>query len=291
MKRVLISGITGFLGSHLAKALLSSGFLVYGIKRKSSSLKRLDTMTDQIVLFDLSDSNIEEVVTSVAPDFVIHTACDYGRSGASVSDLVKTNIVFSLSLLEASSLHKVKAFINTDSALPNDVNAYALSKYQFSQWGKCYSDKIKFINMRIEHMYGAGDDRNKFIHWFVEQLKKQVESIPLTSGIQLRDFIYIDDIVSAYLLIINHIDRLASYESFDVSTGKLMPVRDFLNAILKEYISLYKTNNVKLKFGELAFRENEMMAAHVSPKKLKSLGWNPVVTHIDGIKKIFGENK
>lgn len=58
--------------------------------------------------------------------------------------------------------------------------------------------QTKMINIKIEHMYGALDDENKFIYWLINKLKQNVEKIDLTSGVQKRDFIYIDDIVSAY---------------------------------------------------------------------------------------------
>ncbi len=291
MKKIVISGITGFLGSHLAKGLLQKGYKVIGIKRSTSSLDKLSTVLNELVLLDVDSDDFNKKFLEMSPEIVIHTACSYGRSGESIENLVNSNVIFPLHLLELSVKAEVKCFINTDSALEKQVSPYALSKYQFKEWGKFLGNKIKFINVRIEHMYGADDDNYKFIKWFVDQLHSKQDEIRLTSGIQKRDFIYIDDVVSAYDVIVSKIGTLEGFCEIDVTTDQFVQVKDFLHNIVQQYEKSYGISETILKFGVIPYREHEAMVPNVSGVCLKEMGWFPKVSHAEGIKRILKELK
>lgn len=202
-------------------------------------------------------------------------------------EILDTNLLFGLKLLEESINANVKAFINTDTLLDRDINAYALSKSQLVDWMQFLSNQnTKMINIKIEHMYGLKDDENKFVYWLINQLKQNVEQIDLTSGIQKRDFIYIDDIVNAYETIIKNIDILSLYEEFELGTGNSIEVKDFIKKIYKE-ISQKQNLNTKLNFGAISYRDNENMNMQANIKKLQNLNWKPKVSIEDGIKNII----
>jgi len=137
-------------------------------------------------------------------------------------------------------------------------------------------------------MYGPKDDENKFIYWLINQLKQNVESIDLTSGIQKRDFIYIGDIVKAYETIINNIDNLSNFEEFELGSGNSVKVKEFIELIYTQ-MQETKTIDTKLNFGAIAYRDNENMNMQAKIFKLQTLGWNPETTIENGIKKILKE--
>jgi nucleoside-diphosphate-sugar epimerase len=145
---------------------------------------------------------LESVYYAEKFDMIVHTACEYGRASNSIKGVIETNIAFPVRLLELANTSGVSGFINADTMLPSLVSAYALSKSQFVEWLQYFSSgKMRVINMKIEHMYGSGDDSRKFINWILSQLRHNVPSIELTKGEQKRDFIYIDDVVSAFLVV------------------------------------------------------------------------------------------
>ena len=111
--------------------------------------------------------------------------------------------MFALRVLEVAILFDTDSFFNTDSLLPKYLNTYSLSKAQFVEWLKQLSYKIQCVNLRLEHMYGPKDDKTKFVPWLLDQMINSIEEIKLTLGTQKRDFIYIDDVVSAYMLLLN----------------------------------------------------------------------------------------
>jgi nucleoside-diphosphate-sugar epimerase len=200
--------------------------------------------------------------------------------------------MFGLKLLEESVNANVKAFINTDTLLDRNINSYALSKAQLVEWMKFLTTKniTKMINVKIEHMYGPFDDENKFIYWLINQLKQNVEKIDLTSGIQKRDFIYIDDIVSAYGTIIKNIDTFSNFKEFELGTGNSIEVKQFIDKIV-QLLEIKQKVFTKLNFGAIIYRDNENMNMQADIAKLEELGWKPKVSIEDGIKNIIDGEK
>lgn len=284
---ILLSGSTGFLGSYLLKSFINNGHKVIALKRTTSNIHRIDNNLNLVTLYNIDQIELSEIFKKHKIDIVINTVTDYGRKNSKISKIIDTNLIFGLKLLEESINSNVSAFINTDTLLDKKINSYALSKSQLVDWMKFLLNKnTKIINIKIEHMYGPQDDDNKFIYWLINQLKSNVKEINLTSGIQKRDFIYIDDIVNAYEVIINNLENLPKYEEFELGTGKSIEVKNF---IFKLYSELLKTNifTTKLNFGSINYRENEQMNMVADIKKLKIIGWKPSVSIDNGIKKII----
>ena len=225
---ILLSGATGFLGSYLLKRFIQEGFEVIALKRSTSDTYRIEELLSDITYYDVDKINLEEVFKKHNIDIVINTVTDYGRANNQISSILETNLMFSLKLLENAVTYNVKTFINTDTLLEKDINAYALSKNQLAQWMQFMSEQINMVNIKIEHMYGPLDDDNKFIYWVINQLQQNVEKIDLTSGVQKRDFIYIDDILEAYIKVIKNREQLSSYEEFELGSGNTVKVKEFL---------------------------------------------------------------
>ena len=283
---ILLSGATGFLGSYLFKRFVKEGFEVIVLKRSTSDTKRIKKSLSDITYYDVDKVELEEIFKKHSIDIVINTVTDYGRSNNQISSILETNLIFSLKLLENAVKHDVKTFINTDTLLEKDINAYALSKGQLVQWMHFLSDKINMVNIKIEHMYGSLDDDNKFIYWVIKQLKQNVEKIDLTSGVQKRDFIYIDDIVDAYMTVINNFEQLSSFEEFELGSGNAVQVKEFLELIYDQ-VKQTQAITTTLNFGVIDYRAKEKMCMQADISKLVSLGWKPTVNIEDGIKNIL----
>ncbi|MBN2816753.1 MAG: NAD(P)-dependent oxidoreductase [Campylobacterales bacterium] len=286
---ILLTGATGFLGSYLLKAFVDNGYKVIALKRTTSNTDRIDNYLNDCVVYDVDTINIKTIFETYNVDLVVNTVTNYGRKDNSISSIIDTNLIFGLKLLEESINANVKAFINTDTLLERNINAYALAKAQLVDWMVFLSThSTKMVNVKIEHMYGFGDDENKFIYWLIKQLKQNVEKIDLTSGIQKRDFIYIDDIVAAYEVLIKNIDSFSNYEEFEIGTGNSIAVKEFVEKIVEE-LNSNKTTVSKLNFGMIAYRANENMNMQADISRLKKLGWEPQISIEDGIKKILRE--
>jgi len=192
-----------------------------------------------------------------------------------------------LRVLEASILFNTDTFLNTDTLLPKYLNVYSLSKKHFAEWLRLCSKNIKVVNLKLEHMYGPRDDTAKFVPWLIEQLEQGAKRISLTEGNQLRDFVYIDDVVSAYLLILQKADQLSGYSEFDVGTGQLTSVRDFVTKIYDIYKKKRSDSITQLGFGDIPVRDGELMSLEVDNTELKRLGWEAKVSQKKGLESLL----
>ncbi len=161
------------------------------------------------------------------------------------------------------------------------LNSYALSKKQFSEWLKQLAGKMKVVNIQLEHMYGPKDDNKKFIPYVIEQCINNVPGLKLTLGEQKRDFIFIQDVVSAYLCLLNKYKCLQDdYNEIEVGSGNSVTIRELVKTITK-----ITSSRTRLLFGALPYRGNEIMESIADISMMKNLGWSPLVSLAEGIKK------
>lgn len=274
---ILITGGSGFLGSTLVRHFLEQNHQVALLLRPESKLDRLKGIDPKAIKIGrcTSDQEIKAFVREAQPEVIIHTACAYGRHGESPTVILDANVRLGLLLLEeAQVLNHPVAFVNTGTVLATDVSAYALSKNQFVTWGKriveASKGQVQFINVLLQHMYGPGDDESKFMTYVLKACREHRPELELTAGEQLRDFVYIDDVVSAYGVIVDQRAKLASFEEVELGSGESPTIR-----ALVETIHRLTASTTQLKFGAVAYRPNEAMLCKADVSRLKQLGWAP----------------
>jgi nucleoside-diphosphate-sugar epimerase len=268
MKTVLITGINGFLGSHLAKRL-SNQIRIIGIEYKTDNLFRLNGYNFKVI----DSSSIENLFDEEYIDSIIHTATFYGRNNENTRQIADTNLFLPFYLLDLAIEKHVKIFINTDTILDRFVSAYALTKTQFREWLYFRRSEIKTINMQLEHFYGQGCSSSNFITAMIERLKNNEAVIDLTKGEQQRDFIHYEDIISAFETVINKSEMITSGSTFQVGSGKTISIKELM-LFLKEQTG----SSSLLNFGAVPYRENELMISEANIEPLRKLGWYPKYT-------------
>lgn len=279
---ILLTGVTGFLGSQLAKAFIANGYDVVGLKRSSSDCSKInDIDTSKLYLHDVDDSrSLHELLSSYDLKVVIHAATNYGKN-SHIEQVIKDNELFALEVLKYA-LETDIAFINTHSSLPALANPYSISKNNFLRWAKFLaSNQYKqgcFINIILEHFYGYND--NRFVDYLIKAMWKQLPFIDLTAGKQQRDFIYIKDVISAYLIILQNIHGFNDkYNDISLGLGKAIAIKDL--AILIKNL----TNNklTELRFGQIPYRKDELMYSCADNTVLEKLGWRAHYSLEDGL--------
>lgn len=294
--KILLTGATGFLGSKILRRLLDKKEEVVVLKRSTSDLKRIKRWIPQCKCYDVDKVSINSIFEAEKPEVVIHCATSYGRGGNQVLQVVESNVMFGLELLQCATNHNCQYFINTGTfymkqisqcgTLKKDVHMadYTLSKYQFVCWGEAFSTmgKLNFINMNLEHIFGEEDDEGKFIHMVEKNCIANVESLELSDGMQLRDYIYSENVVDAYMCVLEHLQKLNGYHEFEVGMGEPILLKDFVTMI-KEVAESYTV----LEFGKRPRNSNEPECSVADISGLEQLGWKPRFSRREGIEKMI----
>lgn len=286
IKTVLLTGATGYLGRHLLAMLRAQNIECVALIRKTTKLDCLEGLKDQISFCELD--NLAEVFKQKKIDAIIHTATAYGRKNESFAQMLETNLHLPTRILELAQNHGVKLFINTGTMLNPMTNVYSLSKAQFCEWGQFFAEqtKIKFINVKMEHMYGPFDDETKFTTYVIRACLRNDKEVILTKAMQKRDFIYIEDVISVYqcLLTTEFTDHV-HFEEFQLGSGVATSVRDFVELV--HQLTQAKT---ELKFGLKPSQPHEQdYVADIA--KLKKLGWHPKYDLRAGLSKTIKEEQ
>lgn len=288
---ILITGASGFLGSHLAHRLLAEGCLVLAYKRKYTDLWRLQGVSDSIRWYEASD--LDAPFKDFKVEHVIHTATCYGTHNEDVSEVVFSNLLFPLKLFEKAAQYNVSTFFNTDTYLNVEgffydyLAHYVLSKKQFSDWlrhlASCGEVLPKIFNLRLEHVYGPCDKQEKFVYQIINQCLNNVKEIKLTEGKQKRDFIYVDDVVAAYICLLNQYQNISKpFNFFAIGTGVATTVREFVKIVAQ-----ITGSRTKMLFGILPYRKNEIMESTAKESLPAEFGWKPKFSIEMGIKSII----
>jgi len=292
--RILLTGATGFLGSHLLEKLLDDHHEVVILKRTTSDAWRIRHRLDQVTSYNVDVEPIEAAFADQKIDAVVHTACHYGRNQDSMSQVINSNLMFGVKVLDMTIKYNAATFINTGtffsagSLLSDYLITYSLSKKQFVEWLKQSSNKIRAVNLKLEHMYGPKDDKSKFVPWLVDKMINGNDVINLTSGEQIRDFIYINDVVAAYVMLLKQADELPAYSEYEVGTAQPITVRHFVET-LSDTVEKEKNISVKprLNFGAVSSRQGEIMHSQANIISLAKLGWKVTTTLEEGLKSII----
>jgi CDP-paratose synthetase len=264
--RILITGATGFVGSHLARAFLSRGDEVRAPRRVTS---RPDRLTDVLGVIDWRDA-AEPAATLVAGvDVVLHAATHYGRASQADAGVESVNFDWPAALLAAVGPRTL--FVNVDTSLPPALSEYARTKRRFAQHAREVAGRgeVRVLNVNLESVYGPGDDPAKFQMQLIHALLRSDASFDLTDGAQMRDYIFISDAVDAILRLVDHARaRGDSYLAAGVGRGESISIRAFAEAV-RDGVG----GATQLRFGALPAREGELMRACADISLLRAIGW------------------
>jgi nucleoside-diphosphate-sugar epimerase len=301
IQRIFITGAAGFIGSNLVKGLIERGYTVGIIIRDSTSTTSLETSLGKIRLYrgDIRDGKcILSCITDFSPDAIIHLATYYAveHSPDDVGIMVDTNVRGTISILESARHNNIKLVINTstcavyeqkDHPLSEDddvspQNLYAVTKLQAEEACRFYAlnYNVDAVSLRLFPPYGPGDHERRLIPYIIRMFHEGIKP-DLTTGKQKWDFLYIDDIVSAYCAVLEAYPLKNPYEIFNIGTGNAVSIRDIVQMIMK-----MMDRQIQLTWGTIPHRKNEVWFNSADTKKAETiLGWKPVTQIADGLKK------
>jgi len=206
--KVLITGITGFLGSKIAEKLLSENFEIIGLKRPGSDTWRCKDFTSKICWIEVNEC-MRKSLLSENPDLIIHCAWIGVNSENRNNWIEQTkNINFLVELLEIAAEISVKKMIFLGSQAEygrtiekvdeekatSALNAYSGVKLATLEITKafCSINKINWVWLRVFSVFGEKEDSNWLIPSLVNKMKYSTE-MDFTLGDQKYAYLYISD--------------------------------------------------------------------------------------------------
>lgn len=295
---VLVTGGAGAIGINLVQRLVVEGYRVVVFSLPGPDLVRLRDLKRQVELVtgDLTDAAvIQDTITRLRPQFVFHLASTiWARPpGVDAARHLQVNGLGTLNLLEVLKLTPHTRFVFTGSAavygpgtllkedallVPNTIfgACKATASILVQTYARTYG--LSTVELRLFMPYGPWEHPDRLISQTILSALAG-RDLPMTSGEQKRDPVYIDDVVDALLLAATKPVKPGAV--FNIGAGKAIPVKD----IVKQILALMG-NPVKPLLGKLPMRTDEIMemSADVSAARRK-LGWLPKTSLVDGLRK------
>jgi nucleoside-diphosphate-sugar epimerase len=290
-KTIFVTGATGFIGSHLLKRLTKKGCNVHIAIRQDSSLWRIKELKEDFTIhkIDLNDiENLNSVIQQIKPEIIFNLAAygvDYRQQD--MHQTINTNIISSVNLFKAFLENNGQRFIHTGSCFEYGQKNKPISEYDCldptSVYGATKASSVhllssmaksmqsgKLITLRPFGVFGESEGLHRFVPQAIYKLKSE-HSMQMTPGEQIRDYIYIDDLIDAYMLA-STVPLNNKIEIINIGSGKGITMKK-LALMISSHLGV---SDDLLQFGVLPYRPNEMMYLVANVNKAKSLlGWEP----------------
>ncbi len=266
-KRVLLTGVTGFIGRHLVRRMLDADWEVAAIVRPSSDRTVLEREVRERVEFHVCEGGtLVDIVREAKPTVVCHLASLYlaAHESEDVAALVASNILFGTELLEAMAKNEVRRFVHAGTSWQHyrgahysPVNLYAATKEAFEMMMRYYEETagLHAVTLKLFDTYGEGDTRRKILA-LLQEAAATGEELALSPGEQKLDLVHVDDAADAFLLAAEYLlkDRADIRGEFAVSAGKALTLRE-IAARVEELLG----KKIPVRWGARPYREREVM--------------------------------
>lgn len=295
MKRVLLTGATGFVGANLCRRLLNDGHEVHCLVRSEYNNWRIvDIQKDiQLHIVNLTDpENLLSVVSRLRPDWVFHLAT-YGAYSWQI-DLNKTvqmNILATINLVDACLKTGFEIFINTGSSSEYGFKDHAPSENEWIDPNSYYAvtkasatlfcrytaahHNVCIPTLRLYSIYGAYENPGRLIPNII--LHGMNGTLPMLVDPNVaRDYLYMKDVENAYILLANQL-RGNTGEVYNLGSGIQTP----LSEVVSLACNIFRLS-VKPEWGTMPNRKWDTTIWKANNDSIKTIGWRPEFTFEQG---------
>lgn len=303
MSKILLTGVTGFVGANLARRLLRDKHEVHAIARSPASHWRIAELSDAQNFFlhhaDLRNfDEVSVVIEEVHPQHIMHLAVAgiyEGRTGSD-ENFFETNTLGLVHLLQAAKEIPYESFINTGSSSEYGItqkpmeegdsckpaNVYGVSKLAATYYASLHATQFQkpVITLRLFSPYGPYDFGGRFIVYAVLKSLRG-EALQLGNPDSRRDFVYVEDVVEAYRKGMEQAHAVPG-EVYNIASGLEVTVKEA--AVEIQRICGSKAPISWGSAGSLRPGESPRWQGVVTKAK-QDLQWEPRTSFADGLEK------
>ena len=297
-KRVLITGADGFIGSHLTRALAQLGALVHAAVHSTERAWRLKDLVGKMEIYEANLTNIvdaDRVMSTSKPDIVFNVASrvDTRRDVTLLEEIIHNTYGISHNALSAALRAGAGTFVqfgtieeygsNTapfrEDMREKPVSPYSLGKTMATHEALLIgtSSDMCVCVVRPAATFGPRQGPGMLTPNFLKAALAG-ENFGMNTGEQLRDFVFVDDLVEGVLLA--GASERANGETINLGSGRGMQVREFV-----EMLNSAMGKPIQVNFGAHPYRANDSMEFYMdSTKAKKLLGWEATTNIKEAIK-------
>ncbi len=283
----LVTGGTGFIGSHLCAGLGSAGLSVHSVSRRPLT----DDSRFRRWQVDLADfAAARSCVQAIMPDYIFHLA-SHVKGAPDIEHVLPTfkgNLQSTVNLLTAAAEIGCRRFVLTSSFMepansygnPTPTSPYAAAKWASAGYGRMFRTlyALPIATARVFMVYGPGQqDDSKLVPYTIKSLLKG-EPPEITSGRRLVDWIYVDDVVDGFIRLA--FSPEAEGLTVDIGSGSLIATADLVAMICR-----IMETGVEPRMGALPDRPLEPTGTADVAASQRLIGWSPKVTLETGLRR------
>lgn len=296
--KILVTGPTGFIGKHLIIKLLKEGHSIVAVEKPGSDVSFLTKNNIVFCHYNMEYKELFNFISQEKPDGVIHLASLVlvDHTSEQTGELVNTNILFPLHLIEASVNSNIKWFLNTGTFWQHyqdrdysPVNLYAATKQAFEDLARYYFETtdINFVTFKLFDTFGPNDTRPKIFNlWMKCALSGDL--LEMSQGEQIIDISHINNITDGVTVLMN----LISKDTEKYFCGKTYAIKAEQRITLKELAKLFQQETgytLNIAWGKKEYRPREVMIPWQYGEEIP--GWKPKITLQEGIRLFLTHHK
>jgi len=292
---LLIIGGTGFIGRNLSLSALKNGYRVVVLSLHSPNLEKKINNIEYLQADITQIDKLKEKIFNYSFDYIVNLSgyinhCNYSEGGKKVLDVHFGGVQ---NILQSTNLASLKRFIQIgssdeygNSSAPqaedmreSPISPYSLGKVATTQLLQMLhrTEGIPAVTLRLFLVYGPGQDSNRFLPQIIKGCLSSSD-FSASTGNQLRDFCYVDDVINGILLALKNdeVDGLV----INLASGEPIKIREVVKLVQN---SIGKGNAI---FGKIPYRTGENMELYADITLAnKILGWKPTISIEEGLKR------
>lgn len=304
-KKILVTGSTGFVGANLLHCLIDSDNEIHIILRETSNIWRIkDIINKNNVKKHYCDLNnrekIKKIVSNMKPEIIFNLSVYGGYPFQKDSmKIINTNFIGTVNLLDACTDTGFDCFINTGSSseyglkskpmseddLLEPINEYGITKAATTLYCQAIGrrENLPIFTLRLFSPYGYYEGPTRLIPYLIISCLRNKE-LKIFNPDAVRDFIFIEDIIKAYFIVVEKRDNLLSGDIFNIGSGKQNIVKETFKIIKKLTKYTKEPQWQKIENNDREIKSLKVWIANISKSK-KLLNWRPEYSIENGLEE------